>query len=602
MKRTVGIMILGLGLAGQGFALEPIRVPLSSTALPNWAVVLSASSFDENHKETPIIYYTAYGSEVMLPRAAYTFSEQESSRTFKIGGESCKIDYHDVNFTVTVGRKAQELIAAGLGYQPVPVPVGANSSYLVAFPRGYSYEGRGRLFCRSGSVQSGTVDGVNIALYDDDLDGRYVKGKDGLSVANPEGPAIFGTLSDLLPTPKAVYEMKALAEDGSSLTLSRYAGPTGRLKVGQIPNVECRMAFASEDGKCSFGTLAGEQGLVLPAGKYRFLYGFLYRPSARHVVGLVLRSEDLPVVVGKDEEVTVTLGDLAQGELPWGEGVVTMTFQHMLALDLTAVEDAYNAGDYAKGQKLLEEISGKCKAGLNYEATKPLMEGLRQSQAMENSAEGTALREAETKVLTALKAGKLQDAKALLPDAQKALRGIPAQFTNTWSYLVHKTRVAGLAKCTDGTWKPGLKLTLKRLPLNGGRENAASETADTVDYLDPVGDDAEGRSRLYQGFLVVPRAGEYELSLESVGTAKIFLDGNKILDHPRHVPAEKSVKVALTEGPHELKIDVQCSLTGYTRASWTKSNRPQMVRFRWVPPGEGKAIVPAWAFEHRADQ
>jgi len=591
MKKTIGAVVLCLGLAGQAFAQEATKVTLASAALTNCGLVLSASSFDGNNQETPIVYYMAYGSEVMLPKTAWEFSEQKSSQTFKIGGGSCKVDYHDGDFRMTVGGKTQELIAAGLGYQPVPVPAGAKSSCLVAFPRGYSYEGEGRLFCRSGSVETAVLDGVEIRLYDDDLDARYVKGKDGLSVVDGGGMGIFGPLSDLLPTPNAVYEIAEVAEDGSSLTLHRYAGPTGRLTMDAIANVECRLAFASEDGKCSFGTLAGGQGLVLPVGKYRFLYGFLYRPSAKHVVGLVLPSKDPPVVVGKDEEVTVTLGDLAKHELPWGEGVVTMTFQQLLALDLTAVEDAYSGGDYAKAQKLFDDISGKHKAGPNYEATKSLTEELRQGLALENSREGTVLREAEAKVLTAIKAGKLQEAKALLPDAQKALTSIPAEFTNAWSYLAHKTRVAGFAACADGTSKPGLKLT-----LNANQQTAASETAETVDWSDPVGK-GWGHTRLYQGFLVIPRTGVYELSLESVGTASVFLDGNKIIDHPNHLPAERAVKVDLTEGAHPLKIVVQCYVYGYTHG-----NKPHMVRFRWVPPGGTKVIVPAWAFECRGDQ
>jgi hypothetical protein len=355
--------------------------------------------------------------------------------------------------------------------------------------------------------------------------------------------------------------------------------------------VECRLAFASEDGKCSFGTLVGGQGLTLPAGAYRCLYGFLYRPSAKHVVALVLPSKNLPLVVGKDETVTVTLGELARRELPWGEGVVTMTVQHLLALDLTEVEDAYSGGDFAKGQKLLDAVSEKHRAGPNCEASKVLMEELRRSLAMENSAQGTALREAEVRVLTAIKAGALPGAKALFPDAQKALAAIPADFTNAWSYLAHKTRVASLARCVEGTSKPGLKLT-----LNARQQNAASETAETVDWTDPVGK-GWGHTRAYEGSLLVPRAGEYELSLESVGVAEVFLDENKIIDHPLHLPAERSVKVNLTEGAHPLKIDVRCYVYGYTHG-----NKPHMVRFRWVPPGGSKAIVPAWAFEHRAEQ
>ena len=124
----------------------------------------------------------------------------------------------------------------------------------------------------------------------------------------------------------------------------------------------------------------------------------------------------------------------------------------------------------------------------------------------------------------------------------------------------------------------------------------AVETAATVDWTDPAGR-GWGHTRLYEGSLVAPRAGEYELSLESVGTANVSLDGNTIIDHPLHLPAERSVKVDLAEGAHPLKIDVKCYVYGYTH-----SNKPHMVRLRWVPPAGVKAIVPAWALEHPPDR
>ena len=582
MRQLAGVLMFSAALAGNALADEPVKVALASSPLASAGVVLSASGFNEGAKENPIVYYMVYGSELILPRNVLVFSQKNPRETLKVGAASCPIDYRDGNFVVTAGDKNRELIPAGLGYQSLNVPVPGDPSYLVAFPRGGSHEGEGRLYYRSGSCRTGTVDGAEVRLYDDDTDGRYVKGKDGLSVGDGAGMGIFGTLRDVLPSPKAAYQVREVASDGSFVTLDRYAGATGRLKMSPIVNVECRLAFASEDGKCSFGILVANQGLTLPAGKYRFLYGFVYRPSAKHVVGLVLPGGDLPVVVGKDEEVTLTLGDLAKQELPWGEGIVSMSFRHLLEVDMTPVEAACSAGDYAKGQKLFDEISGKYKTGLNHDVTRAWMEQLRQVLAMENSPEGVALRGAEEKVMGAIKDGKLKEAGALVGTAQEALKRIPAEFATGWPYLVHKARLASMARFAAGTAEPGLRVTNTDHRL---RPREGEETAETVDWVSKAGNYF---GKIYDGFLVVPKEGEYELALESASGARLTIDNNRVIDHwGDHIPEERTTKLRLTEGPHALKIEMYATVGTFC------------LHLRWTPPGERKALVPAWALEYR---
>jgi hypothetical protein len=582
MRQLAGLLILCAALAGKALADEPGKVALASSPLASASVVLSASSFNEGAQENPIVYYIVYGSEVILPRHMLAFSQKNPRQTLNAGPSSCPIEYRDGGFVVTAGDKTRELVPAGLGYQSLAMPVPGDPSYLVAFPRGGSHEDGGRLYYRSGSCRSGTVDGVGIRLYDDDLDGRYVKGKDGLSVGDVGGMGIFGTLQDVLPTPNAAYQIREVAPDGSSVTLDKYAGATGRLKMSPIANVECRLAFASEDGKCSFGTLVANQGLTLPAGKYRFLYGFVYRPAAKHVVGLVLPRGDLPVVVGKDEDVTLTLGDLAKQELPWGEGVVSMSFQHLLELDMTPIEAACGSGDYAKGQKLFDEIAGKHKTGLNRDVTNAWMEQLRQVLAMGNSPEGIALRDAEEKVMEAFRDGKLKEAGALVGAAQEALKKIPANFATGWPYLVHKARLASMSRYAAGTAEPGLRVTNTDHRL---RPKGDVEVAEMVDWVSKAGN---YYGKIYDGFLVVPKEGEYELALQSASGARLTIDNNRVIDHwGDHIPEERTTKLKLTEGPHPLKIEMYATVGTFC------------LHLRWTPPGERRTLVPAWALEYR---
>jgi len=419
------------------------------------------------------------------------------------------------------------------------------------------------------------------------MDGRYEKGKDGVSIGDRGGIGIFGTISELLPTPTAVYAIKDVASDGTSVTLEKYMGPTGRMKLEPgVADVECRLAFASEDGKCSFGTLASGQGstLTLPAGKYRFLYGYVYRPAIRHVVCVVLPSGNVPVTIGKDEEVKLTLGDLAKREWPWGDGMVTMSFEQVIGLDLLGAEEACNAGDLAKGQKLLAEVADKYRSGPNYEVSKLWMEELRQRLALETSPEGAALHEAEGKLMAAVKDGKLDDAKSLLPELQNALAKIPAKSAGSWPCKVHRLLVGTMAGYADGTSKPGLMVTTTD---HGMRPNPkiAPEAVQTVDWPPPKPSSSQFFGKIYEGFLLIPEDGEYELALESSTGARMVVDGKMVIDHwIHHTAAEKTAKLKLTAGAHPLKIEMWAGLGALC------------LHFRWTPPGGRKAVVPEWAF------
>ena len=93
----------------------------------------------------------------------------------------------------------------------------------------------------------------------------------------------------------------------------------------------------------------------------------------------------------------------------------------------------------------------------------------------------------------------------------------------------------------------------------------------------------------YDGFLVVPDSGEYEIALASEQAAKLSLDARLVIDHGRaHNMTERSVKLTLTAGPHPLQIEM-----------WNSLGRGGL-HLRWTPPGGRKALVPPWALECRA--
>jgi hypothetical protein len=576
-------------LTGHAGAQEQTRLNLTSTPLGEPNVVLSQSSFDAASGDRPIVYYVAYGAEVLLPKHRLVFSPDTKPQTLKIADASCTIRYEAEKFLLTVPGKTVELKPAGLGCASVPVPLAADRQYLLAFPRAFSFKGDATLFCRSGFVQTATLGEDEIRLYDDDLDGSYTRGKDGLCVGDRGKAGIFAPVSELLPTTKAAYRIDEIAKDGSSVTLSPYAGETARLRIElAIKDVECRVALASEDGKCSFAMLAGDRPVTIPAGTYRFLYGFLYQPAARRAVALLLPGKGLRVTLAGNEDVTVTLGETLRREPPAPDQTLTTSFDAMLEVDLTGVEEASSAGDFAKAETLFKEIAAKHKSGPNYEATRDWMESLGQRLELETSREGAALRDAEGKVLAAVKQGNLPLAKLLLGDARKALEQIPARLTNYRAFRIRKARVDALGRYAEGNL-PGLKAAYydHRFQTKTGEE-----VVEKVDWDEsPHGGRMNFFCCRYEGFLAVPEEGEYELFLASDEGARLWLDGEMVIDHWKsHVLAEKSVKMKLTAGLHPLKIEMFQALGGAA------------LHFRWTPPGGRKSLVPVWALECRREE
>jgi alpha-D-xyloside xylohydrolase len=142
-----------------------------------------------------------------------------------------------------------------------------------------------------------------------------------------------------------------------------------------------------------------------------------------------------------------------------------------------------------------------------------------------------------------------------------------------------------LGRFADGAAKPGLRATYFSW---GFREVTGREITATLDWSgSPGGGRAQFYGCHYEGFLVAPEEGEYELSLESDEGARLHLDCKLAIEHwGAHTLAEKSARVRLAAGPHPLKIEYYQVLGGAG------------LHFRWTPPGGRKALVPAWALEH----
>ncbi|MDF2440787.1 MAG: hypothetical protein JWN98_1771 [Abditibacteriota bacterium] len=91
----------------------------------------------------------------------------------------------------------------------------------------------------------------------------------------------------------------------------------------------------------------------------------------------------------------------------------------------------------------------------------------------------------------------------------------------------------------------------------------------------------------WTGKIRIPRDGEYTFFTESDDGSRVFINGRPVVDNGgTHGMEEKSGKVELKAGDHDLKVD------------FFENSAGAGCRFRWSGPGIEKQIVPAAALFH----
>lgn len=118
--------------------------------------------------------------------------------------------------------------------------------------------------------QTGTVDGVMVRLFDDNMDGVFSQdGKDAIAVGRSEAAIPLMTIHQI----GARHYRLAVAEDGSEMTVAPLEGV--ELGIVETPfrrGLAC-LALTSEDGKSY--DLAASAKTGIPEGSYRLSYGVL---------------------------------------------------------------------------------------------------------------------------------------------------------------------------------------------------------------------------------------------------------------------------------------------------------------------------------------
>ena len=155
----------------------------------------------------------------------------------------------------------------------------------------------------AGSLVRGEIDGTRIEIVDQNNDGRYDGvGEDALVIGRSRSACY---LSEVIALGDQLHTLE-VAPDGSSLTLTPYTGPAGRLEVTTEATAKVRAAvFVSEDGRQSVNLATSEGAALVPAGRYRL-----------HSGKLAFSGNQVGVRTGESDWVEVS-PDTA-GELHWG--------------------------------------------------------------------------------------------------------------------------------------------------------------------------------------------------------------------------------------------------------------------------------------------
>ena len=103
----------------------------------------------------------------------------------------------------------------------------------------------------------------------------------------------------------------------------------------------------------------------------------------------------------------------------------------------------------------------------------------------------------------------------------------------------------------------------------------------------PAGPSPELQARTFDGFLQVPEDDVYTLALQSDDGARLWLDGELLVDNDGlHSGREVRGQAALAKGPHKLRV------------AWFNGAGSGELQLRWSRPGTPMQPVPATALVH----
>ncbi|MCB9831815.1 MAG: hypothetical protein H6807_05005 [Planctomycetes bacterium] len=173
-----------------------------------------------------------------------------------------------------------------------------------------------------GSTMEGEIDGVRVALIDQNLNGRFDDfGADAMVLGRGRNASFLSRVVDLGGGRLVTLQPSA---DGSKLAWEAYDGPRGRIDLGYTTSGKVLNAvLLSSDRSVSVAVSGAAASVVLPTGDYRLHSGLLVLGGNQ---ATVTTGRSRPVSVVADGSSALALGGPVHAEFAYGRKGDAYTF------------------------------------------------------------------------------------------------------------------------------------------------------------------------------------------------------------------------------------------------------------------------------------
>lgn len=218
---------------------------------------------------------------------------------FSLAGESVQYAFDDDKF-----RLLNKIVD---DYAPIKFKTKNDARCIIGFPAVLQNSRSTDVYLRNASVMKGKLLTDEISLYDQNLDLKYTVNKDLYTLGKG---MVFAPLTKKIATGKSIIEISSISADGYKLNYNSLPlEQTGNFRIQfKGVNLDAHMALESEDGELSFIDQGLERDTILPAGKYKLSYGFVYARKEKKVAAIMLptlKMSKFEVQPGLNKKITI---------------------------------------------------------------------------------------------------------------------------------------------------------------------------------------------------------------------------------------------------------------------------------------------------------
>lgn len=282
-----------------------LELPLKLEVLNSVDSILTKGDINFSSEFTPV----RVEDGGIIPRERLRLERGKGSVTVDIGGKKLQLNLNGSELSyIFEGDKPRPLRRVAGEYPTLRLK--ATDGQRVAVGLAGVQQSRSGTFdfsTRNASVMKGKISTDEITLYDAGLSLSY---SHDTSLYTLGKGMVFLPLTRQIATGRSIIEVVDISEDGQKLSYRTIAPEqTGAFSIQfKGANLDAHMAFESEDGSLSFVDQGLERRTILPVGKYRLAYGFVYARREKKVAAIMLPTSQMSpfeVQQGTNRKITV---------------------------------------------------------------------------------------------------------------------------------------------------------------------------------------------------------------------------------------------------------------------------------------------------------